>query len=520
MGGPAHGARCLLTFFLILLLLQPPTCLGDATPWVARLLDYPTNSELVNWKNDFLTRCHIASFFPYGTSIQGTTLWALTLTALDPPNLPRPLKAHVRYVGNLHGDEPLSRVLLPALAEYLCTAWNVSHPSPEPTRKVEKGAEDPTLHHAPSSSSTPSPATPSPTPLSSPSEYPNPGLAASFSNLDLDQALTLLASTRLTLIISANPDGFAASPRPTRGNAHGQDLNRNFPDPVHEGVRPDSRDFFTAGNTSLDVTHEQAQEVKALMKLGLSHRYTGSLSLHEGAVVAVYGWDGHGDGREFSSAPGGKEEHVPSRTPDDDTLRYLAESYARLHTTMADSQLRDSEFTRFKLDYRGAINGAEWYPLYGGMSDLMYIKADCPEVTLELSLQKMPNKSTLSDLWDQNRVALVGYAVQLASRGLLVRAVEKKGEGEARLGVDEDQDVDRPTARYSGVVANAVVYVHGIDKVMTTRNDGSLLRPLVPGVYQITMASPCHETRTWQQVVVAADAPSHLDAVLTPCPLL
>lgn len=42
----------------------------------------------------------------------------------------------------------------------------------------------------------------------------------------------IVNKVHLHLLPSMNPDGFAASPHPSRNNPHDVDLNRDFPDQV------------------------------------------------------------------------------------------------------------------------------------------------------------------------------------------------------------------------------------------------------------------------------------------------
>jgi hypothetical protein len=61
--------------------------------------------------------------------------------------------------------------------------------------------------------------------------------------------------------------------------------------------------------------------------------FVASLSMHEGAVVANYPFDGYTDGSH-------ELRGVPNLPPDGQTYQLLASMYARLHTTMSHSKVR------------------------------------------------------------------------------------------------------------------------------------------------------------------------------------
>nr|GMC56462.1 carboxypeptidase SOL1 [Ipomoea batatas] len=111
-------------------------------------------------------------------------------------------------------------------------------------------------------------------------------------------------------------------------------------------------------------------ETKAIMSWMEGIHFTASASLHGGALVANYPWDGTEDKKKYYFA-----------CPDDETFRYMGSLYSHHHRNMSLS----TEFPE------GITNGAHWYPIYGGMQDWNYIHAGCFELTLEISDNKWPN---------------------------------------------------------------------------------------------------------------------------------
>jgi len=73
-----------------------------------------------------------------------------------------------------------------------------------------------------------------------------------------------------------------------------------------------------------------------------------------------------------------------------------------------DCKLRNDE-----VFHNGTVNGAAWYPVYGGMQDWNYIFADCFEITLEISCNKYPPELDLPMYWAQNKESLLSYIEQV-----------------------------------------------------------------------------------------------------------
>ncbi|KAF8071164.1 SOL1 [Scenedesmus sp. PABB004] len=213
------------------------------------------------------------------------------------------------------------------------------------------------------------------------------------------RARAVLGGLHLYLMPSMNPDGFAAR---KRENAAGVDLNRNFPDPV---ATKDPRAL-------LRPLPDAQPETAAMMRWSLETHFVASANLHEGALVANYPLDGAPDG---SNTPQARRNPAP----DDVTFATLASLYARKHKTMAASK-------EFK---GGIINGAQWYPVYGGMQDWNYFAARCFGLTLELSDAKWRPPADLPKLWDENRDALLALPLAAALGG--VRGVVSARNGSA-----------------------------------------------------------------------------------------
>ncbi|CAI5520486.1 unnamed protein product [Closterium sp. Naga37s-1] len=178
---------------------------------------YLDNTELEAFLRAYVDRCsHMARLYSIGRSVLGVPLWVLLITLNPTEKRPR---FTFKYIGGVHGDEPLGRQLLLYLADWLCN----NYPSHPLAREVVEGVE---LH----------------------------------------------------LLPAMNPDGFTLH---TRENANRVDLNRAFPD-----------HWFAEMNA--EEAGQQA-EVRAVMRWTQRHHFSASASLHGGALVASYAWDGTKD---------------------------------------------------------------------------------------------------------------------------------------------------------------------------------------------------------------------------------
>ncbi|CAI0396349.1 unnamed protein product [Linum tenue] len=238
---------------------------------IARARGYMTNSDLEKAVKDFGGRCsNISRIYSIGESVNGVPLWVIEIS--DKPGEEEGEPAF-KYIGNVHGDEPVGRELLIRLANWIC----------------DNHLKDPLVR-------------------------------------------SIVENSHLHILPSINPDGFALQ---RRGNAKNIDLNRDFPD-----------QFFPLND---DINTRQP-ETAAVMKWLGEIRFTGSATLHGGALVANYPWDGTRDGR---------------------------------------------------------------YPIYGAMQDWNYIHAGCFELTLEVSDDKWPMIDEIPTLWEYNKMSLLNLAASV-----------------------------------------------------------------------------------------------------------
>uniref|UniRef100_A0A0E0L7Q0 Peptidase M14 domain-containing protein n=1 Tax=Oryza punctata TaxID=4537 RepID=A0A0E0L7Q0_ORYPU len=237
---------------------------------------YMSNSELEIAVHAIGSRCpNISRIYSIGKSVNGVTLWVIEIS--DKPGQ-KEAEPAFKYVGNVHGDEPVGREVLIKLANWLCDNY----------------LKDPL-------------------------------------------ATLIVENMHLHILPTMNPDGFALR---RRGNANNVDLNRDFPD-----------QFFPIND---EINYRQP-ETRAIMNWVKQEHFTASASLHGGALVANYPWDGSRDQR---------------------------------------------------------------YPIYGGMQDWNYIHGGCFELTLEVSDVKWPKSAELPVIWEHNRMSMLNLAASLVKTGV------------------------------------------------------------------------------------------------------
>ncbi|XP_028403606.1 carboxypeptidase D-like [Dendronephthya gigantea] len=351
----------------------------------------------------------IASLYDIGESVQNRKLWVLEISGN--PGKHDPGEPEVKLVGGIHGEEAISKEVLLQFIKVLC----------------EKYDKDPEL-------------------------------------------TKLVDTTRIHILPSLNPDGYAMAR--TKGdshrgightNAHGIDLNRNFPD-----------QFFP-------TTSPEQPETKAVEKWIKSHPFVLSASLHAGSLVVTYPYD---------DSPSGQS--VYSATPDDDVFRHLAKIYSVNHPTMhlANPKLSCSTYGQHFID--GVTNGAKWFSEPGGMQDYNYVRSNCFEVTIQLGCDKFPNSSKIETYWKENKKSLVNFIKEVHTG---VKGFVKDIHGKP--------------------LAGASVTVSDRQHPVATAKDGDYWRLLVPGSYEIQAISTGYKPQR-KVIEVHSDKVAVLDFALKP----
>ncbi|GAB4310587.1 MAG: hypothetical protein Kow00127_00140 [Bacteroidales bacterium] len=263
----------------------------------------------------------------------------------------------------------------------------------------------------------------------------------------------------------ANPDGTYASGNQTvsgatRYNANWVDLNRNYPDRIG-GQHPDGNAW--------------QPETIAFMNFAESRHFVMGANFHGGAEVFNYPWDA-----------------TYALTADDAWWQYTGHQYADTAQAWSPANYMNGFDD-------GITNGAAWYLVYGGRQDYMNYYHQCREVTIELSLTKLPPAGTLPDYWQYNRRSLLNYMEEatLGVRGMITDAV-----------------TGQP------LVAEVYVLNHEADSSMVFSSPGgNYHRFLNTGNWDIRYSAPCYEPVVIHDVQVVNGQATVLNVALQPAPV-
>jgi len=307
--------------------------------------------------------------FSIGESQGGRLIHGVEIS--DNPGISEKLEPEVKFVANIHGDEVVGNHLTLSFACHLLT------------------------------------------------NYENDSIIKNFVD-----------NTRIFLLFSFNPDGFAKFQRYTLDN---RDLNRDFPDQ------------FKKDN---DDCQNRGKETCLMMNWLKQRHFILSAHFHGGALVVSYGLDGRPDLSLY------KYNYVEA--PDDNFIKYVSTIYADSNPSIKNS-------LEFKSS-NGITNGAQWYPIYGGVQDYNYFWHDCIDVTIEVSEIKFAPVNYLKQAWNDNKDSMLKFMLEV-HRGVKGVVVDEEGNA----------------------LTNVAVSVDSIQKPIYTRGEfGSFFRLLLPGTYKLS----------------------------------
>jgi len=276
---------------------------------VSKALDwetYPTYTQYDSIMQSFATTYpDLCNLDTIGTSIYGKLVLALKISDNATVNEEEP---EVFYTSTMHGDETGGFVLMLRFADYLLSNYT--------------------------------------------------------SNIRVRE---LVDNLEIWINPLANPDGTYNNgdiiTSPTRYNANGYDLNRNFP----------------------PVTNNQ-KETLDMIKFMREHKFVISANFHSGAEVVNYPWD----------------RWLSKYHADDAWFNSISRAYADTVHIYSDASYMDF------LD-NGVTRGALWYVIYGGRQDFVTYELQGRELTIELDDQYVTPAAQLPLLWMYNWKSLLGY---------------------------------------------------------------------------------------------------------------
>lgn len=262
-----------------------------------------------------------------------------------------------------------------------------------------------------------------------------------------EEATRLVDEMQIYINPLSNPDGaYAISDNDvsgaTRYNANYEDLNRNYPD------------FWSSDPARIE------KENLAMIDYVDVHDFVMAVNVHGGADVLNYPWDG------FRSS---QKKHADAAWWQAICARYVDSC-----------RLMDADSYR-DVNRRGYIHGGDWYVVHNGRQDYFNVYNHVRELTLEISVTKLPDASRLPDFWNTNWRSLLNYM---------------KEAGYGIRGIVSDS--------VSGDPIRALVCVQGHDKdssqIYSSAIHGAYFRPIEAGIYDLQFSAPGYRTKTIRNV--------------------
>ncbi|MEJ2055649.1 MAG: carboxypeptidase regulatory-like domain-containing protein, partial [Calditrichaceae bacterium] len=144
--------------------------------------------------------------------------------------------------------------------------------------------------------------------------------------------------------------------------------------------------------------------------------------------------------------------------------------------------------------FHGITNGAEWYPVTGGMMDWNYHYLGCMGLTIELSPNEMPDPDSLMVFWDYNRESMLSLLeeVHTGLRGIVTDSLD-------------------------GTPIPAAIKVSEISKTVYNDPDlGDYYRLLEPGTYQVLFEADGYYPKLFNGIKIDSVSVKKLNVQLKP----
>ena len=242
----------------------------------------------------------------------------------------------------------------------------------------------------------------------------------------------------------------------TRANAHGVDLNRNYPE-----VGQPAKNY--------------EPEIQGMIDFATQHHFVMSANLHGGAELYNFPWDYW------------TTNQVPHA---DESWWWL------MGRAFADTCHRYGSNGYFTEENNGVTPGGDWYVIDGSRQDYMNYYQHCREVTLEISEDKSPSGSQLPQFWTSLKHSLLNYIEECLNgfNGTVTDSVT--GEPLEALVFIQNHDIN-----YSEVYSHFP--------------EGKYYRPIKSGTYSVTYSAEGYVPKT-VQVTTTDGTAQQVDVQLVP----
>lgn len=434
------------------------------SPESVHLQNHHTNEQIFEILDKIHEKCpHITHIYDLDRKSANNTHMRVIVFS-DNPDEHESMEPEFKYVANMHGNEVIGRELLVELAQQLCDLYLDDHPD------VVKLIESTRIHLMPTMN-------PDGWNMAALNEFEKWNTKEPGKFTTLEQMLKEVGVHDWLI---------------GRTNFNNVDLNRNFPDLdkyEYKYNRDHKNKFdhllteasYEINRKHLDCNMKPYQnETIAVANWIVNNDFVLSANFHGGDLVVNYPYDDSND-----------HETKYSPTPDDEFFTQIATFYARNHANMTDKKRKKCDMIGDDFD-KGITNGANWYPVCGGMQDFNYLASNCFELTIELGCDKFPPGKQLKQYWKDNMHSLYEF-IWKSHTGIKGYVLDQNGQPvpNAKIVVE----------RQNLVFGDYELVKHHV----TTNENGEYWRLLSDGIYRVQAVGPDMTVSENQDIVVVSE---------------